>query len=84
MPAAHESTQRPTVEDLLGVYQIDERLVSPQPTSIGIFDDVLTAGTHFVAVKTMLSGRFPGVPILGCFIARRVFPDPFEEFLDDV
>jgi len=40
---------------------------------------VLTAGTHFVAMKTTLSRRFPGVSISGFFIARRVFPDPFAE-----
>jgi hypothetical protein len=25
------------------------------------------------------AGRFPGVPIAGFFIARRVFPNPFDE-----
>jgi hypothetical protein len=37
-------------------------------------DDVLTAGTHYVAVKTMLQRHYPGVPIVGFFVARRVFP----------
>jgi predicted amidophosphoribosyltransferase len=79
LPAAHESQQRPTVEELLEAYQIDERLADPAPRRIGIFDDVLTAGTHFVAVKTILQNRFGGVPIVGFFIARRVFPNPFAE-----
>jgi hypothetical protein len=26
----------------------------------------------------MLNGRFPGVPVVGFFVARRVFADPFE------
>jgi hypothetical protein len=80
LPAAHESPgQRPSVEDLLVVYKIDEQLTDPVPRWIGIFDDVLTAGTHFVAVKRILSARFPRIPFFGFFIARRVFPNPFEE-----
>ena len=82
LPAAHEG-QRPSVEDLLQVYEIDESLTEPAPRWIGVFDDVLTAGTHFVAMKKVLRARFPTVPIAGFFIARRVFPNPFEEF-DDV
>jgi hypothetical protein len=39
---------------------------------------VLTAGTHFVAMRTMLRDRFPQAPIFGFFIARRVFP-PLDE-----
>jgi hypothetical protein len=79
LTAAHESQDRPTVEDLLREYQIDESLTNPTPRWIGIFDDVLTAGTHFVAKKTTLGRRFPNVRIQGFFIARRVFPNPFED-----
>jgi len=80
LAAAHESpSNRPSVEDLLRVYEIDESLVSPAPRWIGVFDDVLTAGTHFVALKTILQGRFPGISISGFFIARRIFPDPFTQ-----
>jgi hypothetical protein len=80
LAAAHESRgNRPSVEELLRVYEIDETLVSPAPRWIGVFDDVLTAGSHFVAMKTILQGRFPGVSISGFFIARRVFPDSFTE-----
>lgn len=77
--ASHEagSGGRITVDELLELYQIDEDLTDPAPTYIAIFDDVLTAGTHFRAMKTVLSARFPGIPIVGMFIARRVFPpDP--------
>ena len=41
---------------------------------IMIVDDVLTAGTHYRAMQTVLSQRFPGVPINAIFMARRVFP----------
>jgi hypothetical protein len=77
MAAAHESKQRPSVDDLLRAWEIDERLAEPYPPWIGIFDDVLTAGTHFVAMRTMLRDR-PQAPIFGFFIARRVFP-PLDE-----
>lgn len=79
LSAAHESQHRPSVEDLLRVYEIDTNLVDPPPRRIGVFDDVLTAGTHFVAMKKILNDRFPGISISGFFIARRVFPDPFVE-----
>jgi hypothetical protein len=38
-------------------YYIDENLVDPRPRWIGVFDDVLTVGTHFVAMKRVLSAR---------------------------
>jgi len=80
--AAHEVAigDRPSVDDLLAVYEIDETKTTPAPQSIAIVDDVLTAGTHYRAMQIALSNRFPGVPIFGIFIARRVFATPdFEE-----
>lgn len=73
--AAHEAGDgdRVTVEELLAVYAIDEARCDPVPTTIWIIDDVLTAGTHFRAMQIVLAQRFPGVPIYGVFIARRVF-----------
>lgn len=75
--AAHEvgAATRPTVDDLLAIYEIDEAIAAPVPRQIGIIDDVLTAGTHFRALEAKLKERFPGVPIVGLFIARRVFPE---------
>ena len=83
--AAHESPQnRPALSELEAIYFIDESLCLPQPRSIAVVDDVLTAGTHFRAMHNILSRRFPNVPVVGMFIARRVFPasgdvddDPF-------
>lgn len=75
--ASHEAGQgeRVTVEELLELYSIDETIAQPAPQAIGIVDDVLTAGTHYRAMHTVLSQRFPGIPIIGLFVARRVFPD---------
>ena len=80
--AAHEGNARPSVEELLAIYQIDETAAAPAPARMAIVDDVLTAGTHYRALHIMLSRRFPGAPIVGMFIARRVFPenDPPVEF----
>ena len=70
---------RASVEELLANYQLDETLTDPAPSGIGIFDDVLTVGRHFRAMHTILSQRFPGVPITGIFIARTIHPNPFED-----
>jgi hypothetical protein len=73
--AAHESgANRPTVADLIALYQTDETLTAPTPQHIAVVDDVLTAGAHWRAMHHVLSERFPGVPIIGMFIARRVIP----------
>ena len=78
--ASHGSTEnRVTLQELLDVYQIDDGIAEPVPEAIGIVDDILTAGTHYRAMETVLSARYPGVSIVGFFIARRVFPpDPVE------
>jgi predicted amidophosphoribosyltransferase len=80
--AAHEAPEgeRVTVAALLELYEMDEGLTNPAPRTIGVLDDVLTAGTHFRAMSVVLSQRFPGVPITGLFIARRVFPPAAADF----
>lgn len=78
--ASHGSDYRITVDELLAIYEIDDSVAEPAPTAIAIVDDVLTAGVHYRAMHTVLSGRFPDVPIIGIFVARRVFPDPAEDF----
>ncbi|QEN84735.1 hypothetical protein FZC33_00105 [Labrys sp. KNU-23] len=80
--ASHEvgDGDRVTVDELLEVYAINEALTTPTPTKIAIVDDVLTAGTHYRAMHIKLSERFPGVPLVGIFIARRVFPDDELDF----
>ncbi len=80
LPASHEAGpgERVTVDELLEVYAIDEQLAAPPTKSIAIFDDVLTAGVHYRAMYTVLSARFPNVPIVGFFVARRVFPNDQE------
>lgn len=63
---------RPTPSEIQATYEINESLAQPAPKDIGLFDDVLTTGAHFRAAKNILSARFPGVRIIGFFVARRV------------
>jgi len=79
MTPAHISNVRPSVEELVDNYTVDENLATPTPTVIGVFDDLLTAGAHFRAAKAVLSARFREVPIIGIFIARRIFPPAPQE-----
>lgn len=67
-------------EQLLALYRIDENLCNPPPKHIIIVDDMLTTGSHFKAMKTILQKRFPGTPIEGVFITRRrILPDKDNE-----
>ena len=72
---ARPSGERVTVEELLEVYSVDQDYVSPEPTVIGIVDDMLTAGTHYRAMHSILTNRFPSARIVGLFVARRIFPE---------
>jgi len=70
--AAHCSDTRPRPETLEALYEIDQDLITPLPHVIGLFDDVLTTGAHFKAAQSLLNKTFPGVNVIGFFIARRV------------
>ncbi|CUI28128.1 hypothetical protein LA03_32125 [Burkholderia gladioli] len=69
--AAHLSDTRPTPDELVANYQLDESLAEPAPQTIFVVDDVLTTGCHFKAVKQVLGRRFPEARIVGLFLARR-------------
>jgi len=79
--AVHDQENRPTPEQIQANYAIDQAIRDPNPQVIGLFDDVLTTGAHFRAASTVLQQSFPGVRIVGLFIARRV-PEAaaFEDF----
>src|SRR6267378_5684098 len=77
--ATHVSEDRHSVGRLVENYQIDEDQTEPPPTHIVIVDDMVTAGAHFRAMCRVLDERFPGVPISGVFLARRVFPKDNEQ-----
>lgn len=71
MPAAHETTERPSPTEWANSYMIDETLSTPAPTWIGIVDDLLVTGCRFRAMSAVLNQRFPEARITGLFIARR-------------
>lgn len=80
LPAAHESSNRHSPDDLLEQYYIDDESAEPTPLVVGLFDDVLTTGAHYTAAKRLLSVRFPDISIIGLFYARRVPNEPsFED-----
>jgi len=53
----------------------------PKPTII-LFDDVLSAGCHFRAAKSAILAAYPDRRVVGFFLARRVLPDPADDFQD--
>ncbi len=69
--ASHASTaNRPTPEEIMANYRLDENLQAGCRDNIVIFDDVLTAGSHFKAMKRFLQQSFPEASVLGLFVAR--------------
>lgn len=79
--ASHEADYRPSPGDLYECLSIDtvaSRSDCP-PGIIFLFDDVLTTGGHFVAAAKRLTEAFPGIEIIGNFVARRRFPNPFAD-----
>lgn len=81
--AAHDAAVRPKPDELVAIYRIAESVAKPVPQNIYLFDDVLATSCHFKAMKQVLGARYPNVPIIGIFIARRV-PDTMalEDFED--
>lgn len=73
--SAHGSEDRPTPEDHYNNYSIDESQVRPEPKGIVVFDDVITTGAGFKAMKRILSERFGNIRIVGLFIARTIRED---------
>lgn len=45
-----------------------------------IFDDVLTMGSHFKAIKLLLQDAYPHKKVCGLFIARSIFAPVINEF----
>lgn len=84
--AAHEcaSGERPSIDEIAANYAINEAVAAPEPSMIGIIDDVLTTGSHFKAMQRVLKARFPRAPIVGIFVARRVFPNDRLAAFDDI
>ncbi|KMK84104.1 MULTISPECIES: hypothetical protein [Pectobacterium] len=69
--ASHASTaSRPTPDEIMANYSLDASLLAGIRGNIIIFDDVLTAGSHFKAMKQFLRQHLSEANILGLFVAR--------------
>jgi hypothetical protein len=42
--------------------------------------DETTVGEHFKVAQELLSQRFPGIPVIGIFVARCIRNNPFADF----
>jgi hypothetical protein len=81
--AAHRGEVRPSVEEMANVLRVDETYATPIPLIVGIFDDVLTKGTHFRAAKQVLHDRFGSqLRVIGIFVARTVRPENPDPIVD--
>lgn len=79
--ASHESDDRPSPQALCECLSVDRAVarVEDPPGVIFLFDDVITTGAHFVAAVSRLNEAFPGVEVVGTFVARRQVPNPFAD-----
>ncbi|BDV57394.1 TPA: hypothetical protein ACYZZ7_004910 [Escherichia coli] len=68
--ASHTAANRPSPEAIMANYQLNEQLLEGCRPWIVIFDDVLTAGSHFKAMKSLILQHIPEACILGLFVAR--------------
>ena len=76
--ADHESTERLSYAELRAITRINDALTTSAPrANIAIVDDVLNSGKHFKVAQELVSQRFPGVPVIGVFIARCIRENPF-------
>ena len=73
--AFHSRDDRRDPVEIESRYRINESVANPTPKVIGVFDDLLTTGAHFRAASSLFAKRFPNIPIVGIFVARRVIPE---------
>lgn len=70
----HKGETRLTPPELRKYLEFNRDVFDPVPQEILLIDDVLTNGTHFRAMKDMITQEFPAVRVTGLFISRRIFP----------
>lgn len=76
----HARGIRIAFDDLLAITEIDaSQLAAPLRETVVLFDDVLTTGKHFKVCLRKIREVRPNVPVVGVFVARRVFPEPLED-----
>lgn len=75
--ASHDCSRlkknRPDSSELSTRYRLQNVAASELKDTIMIFDDVITKGSHFKAIKRLLVVRYPEKKIVGLFIAQTCF-----------
>jgi hypothetical protein len=69
-PADHESAERLTFDELLGITELKGSFDSAPRQVIVIVDDVLNSGKHFKVAQSLIQDRYPSAEIRGVFLAR--------------
>lgn len=79
---SHKSSKRPSSQELKARYRLDDINSDQLREKIIVFDDVLTMGSHFKAIKSLLHEAYPQKKIYGLFIARSIYPPVSDDFED--
>jgi predicted amidophosphoribosyltransferase len=75
--ADHENPDRLSYAALRANMRINEaHAAAPLRANIAVVDDVLNSGKHFKVAQELLVQRFPGVSVIGIFLARCIRSDP--------
>lgn len=70
--AAHESKSgRPTPDEHMKLLSINKDFITNNDKKILIFDDVITTGSQYKAIKNLILNIKPESQVFGFFIARR-------------
>lgn len=73
--AVHSRENRLRPEEIESLHQVDEACAARRPRLFAVVDDVLTTGVHCCTASSVLSTPYPGVRVVGLFLARRE-PEP--------
>ena len=73
---AKKSTAKRDVDALYKGYQLNASAKQPPPKLLIVFDDVVTTGASFRAMDRRLREEFPGIRVVGVFLARRILQPP--------
>lgn len=68
----HSTNERVTISELETAYVVDRKLLHQAKSKIVIFDDVVTSGKHYLAMKKAIMRHRKDVRFKGLFFARRV------------
>jgi len=75
--ADHESPDRLSYAALRAITRINEAHAAVPPrATIAVVDDVLNSGKHFKVAQELFAQRFPGIPVIGIFVARCIHSNP--------